>query len=844
MTTSDREYIAHVNKEKHIQTVDEHLNGVALLAKENMAKFGLESLGELLGLLHDVGKYSREFQDYIASETGLLDQDADEGVDTKSKKGKVDHSTSGAQWVFGQLEKIGYSVTIGQMVTLCLVSHHSGLIDCLAPDGTNVFLKRMNKPRDLTHIDEIMPKISNEIKSRVNKVVNDNAFMNLMIEKLNIFFEVEKQTVLSTNANESNAWALKRAHFKLGLFLRVFFSALIDADRTDTADFENQKTAKFRQKGNYVSWDILCERLESHLNNFKKDSNVDRTRRKISEDCFDSSARPLGIYTLTVPTGGGKTLASLRFALQHAKHHTVPNDPTQSINHIFYVIPFTSIIDQNADVARSVLEIDADSAGKIVLEHHSNIAEGKDTWQNKTLSENWDAPIVFTTMVQFLESFFSRGTKSVRRLHQLANSIIIFDEVQRIPINCVHLFCNALNFLAQHCNSTIVLCTATQPLLDRVDFQKGAIQLADNHELVSHVENLFKDLKRVEVTDECKDGGWSDEEIARRAIIECDNNGSCLVIVNTTNSASSIFQKIKDKFKSGDVMHLSARMCPKHRREVVTAIKKRLNSNTRQPVICVSTQVIEAGVDIDFGSVIRLLAGIDSIAQAAGRCNRNGLRECAQVLIVNSNEEKTEKLLDIYEGQRNAQRILGEFKQYREMYGGDLLSPKTMEMYFNYYFFERKDEMIYPVTSKKDGVERNDNLLNMLSINNFAVSEHRDMLKKPPEIFMRQSFKTAAEIFNAIDAPTRGVIVPYGEEGRVMIANLCGADVKVLPALLRKAQQYSVNIYPNLLKALQKIGAIYEAQEGSDILCLKKEYYSDDFGLSEGQVSMIETLIC
>jgi CRISPR-associated endonuclease/helicase Cas3 len=275
-------------------------------------------------------------------------------------------------------------------------------------------------------------------------------------------------------------------------------------------------------------------------------------------------------------------------------------------------------------------------------------------------------------------------------------------------------------------------------------------------------------------------------------------------------------------------------MCPAHRATILAEVKKRLDE--KAPVICVSTQLIEAGVDISFGSAIRALAGIDSIAQAAGRCNRNGEHAMGKVHVVNLAEPVPKQLRDIRLAQEAAQRVLDE-NAGKDASGErtiDLSDPRIITQYFQYYFFDRRHEMDYPAGAEK--AERSDTLLNMLSENKLAVNK----CTPRPAIYLRQAFKTAAEVFEAIDADTRGVVVPYGDEGKAIIGELSGAyELVKQTKLLRRAQQFTVNVFPHVLARLEKSGAIYEAQEESGILCLREQYYSKEFGLNgEGTEEM------
>jgi len=470
--------IAHVREaDGAIQWLPEHLTGVAQLARDLARKISLADQGELIGLLHDLGKYSEEFQNYLKSAVELLNPDEDEDfVDAKGLKGKVDHSTAGAQLAWSELSRRGQLGQItGQILALCIASHHSGLIDCLTSDlnslGEDAFSKRMCKLDNRTHLIEALANADEAIMARMRELVAKPSMIDGMKEAMG--------KIVRLAPDKTDNSIVSQQH--IGLLVRFLFSCLIDADRINTADFENPNRAKLRMHGSYTDWSTLISRLEKHLSAFEPRHPIDNLRQDISRHCLDGASRGKGIFTLTVPTGGGKTLASLRFALHHANK--------KCMDRVIYVIPFTSIIDQNAEVVRGVLEPQGVAPGTVVLEHHSNLTAEAQTWRGKILSENWDAPVVYTTSVQFLETLFGAGTRGARRMHQLANAVLIFDEIQALPVNCVHLFNNAINFLVEQCGSTVVLCTATQPLLNKVDASKGAIRAPVGNELMPEVRN-------------------------------------------------------------------------------------------------------------------------------------------------------------------------------------------------------------------------------------------------------------------------------------------------------------------------------------------------------------------
>lgn len=804
---TQHQFIAHRRKsDGEIQPVMAHLFEVAQLSRQFAHKLGVPDLGELLGLLHDLGKYSQEFQTYIRSASDLLNPDIDDDyVDARSLKGKIDHSSAGAQWIWERFRRykagsFPIGKYAGQIMALCLASHHGGLIDCLRPEGKVGFLDRIGKSDDRTHLQECLQVADKEIIKRLTKLASSSRLKDCF----NYFQKLESQNLSST----------ARA-FQLGLWTRFLFSCLIDADRINSADFETP-SKKATRNLQAIDWTPSIIRLELYLENLSIRNNIDIIRREISQECLSRADDIQGLYKLTVPTGGGKTYASIRFALHHAKKH--------HLEHIIYIIPYTSIIDQNAADIRKILENEGDDFNW-VLEQHSNLEPEKQTWQSKLVAENWDAPIIFTTMVQFLEALFGGGTRGARRLHQLAKSVLIFDEIQTLPIKCFHMFCNALNFLVAHTQTTAILCTATQPLLDRLrDSEKGQLVMAPNSELIANVANRFEQLNRVNISNKYRPQGWNEKELTNLAIDEYKNKGNCLFIVNTKQWAQQLFQSCKESVDKRCLFHLSTSLCPAHRKQKLKKIKRHLH--WKLPALCISTQLIEAGVDVDFNSVIRFLSGLDSIAQAAGRCNRNGRGPQATVHVVNPDQENIEMLHDIKEGRDKALRIFSESSD-------DLLAPDVMERYFEYYFYSRADEMVYPVTPKQAG--RTDSLLNLLAENrgNVAVTD----------LLLKQSFMTAGNIFQVIDASTQAVIVPY-KKGKDIIAELCSAfDPAKDYTLLSRAQQYSVNVFPNVWKKLKDCDAISPIQPGLDIYALDERYYSDDFGLSTEAVSTLSTVI-
>ena len=812
-------FIAHVRQtDKCPQSVQTHLVETSELAKIFARKLNLESVGELLGLMHDFGKYSRKFQKYIHDETGLLNPDLDDEESTPNGS-KVDHSTAGAQWVYRELRKFGAAQGIGeffgQMLGLCIASHHGeGLIDCLDDEGNTIWKKRFEKDDELTHLVECEHNADEAVQQKAKELAGENLIRSL----LNAV-----KPILSDQATNN-----KIKEFYLGCLTRFLFSCLIDADRINSSDFEREAQKEIRRLTEKPDWQSAIDKLEAKLAGFENRYPIDEIRRKISDDCLKKADDSQDIYTLTVPTGGGKTLASLRYALHHAQKH--------NLDRIIYIIPYTSIIDQNAQAVREIFGEDW------VLEHHSNLEPEKQSWQEKLLSENWDKPIVFTTMVQFLDAWFGGGTRGARHIHPMTNAVLIFDEIQTLPVKCVHLFCNVLNWLTTFGKSTAVLCTATQPLLGESGLRnfpedkresiasRGLLRLSEDAEIMGKhqdLDKLFDELSRVEIQFNEKVGGWNVEEAGTFLLKQFQTTQSCLFIVNTKKWAQELYQYCKaQNVPSEALFHLSTNQCAAHRKAIFDTIKARLEN--KQPVVCISTQLIEAGVDISMACVIRTLGGLDSIAQAAGRCNRHGEKEGkGQVYVLNLQEtDFTRFLPDIQAGKTYAERVFHDFA------GQDILQPEAMKRYFEYYFYQRSDEMSYSVKNSTTG-----SLLDWLSDN--ALNPYGEKNNKRSKLLplLMQSFKSAGRVFQAIDAPTQAVIVPYGE-GAELIAKLCGEwDPKEMHRTLQKAQRYSVNVFPNVWDKLQKENALYETIEGSGIYYLDERYYNDEFGLSLDETS-------
>lgn len=798
--------IAHIREADGTrQSVLEHSINVAKLAALYGSKIGVRNLAYLAGLLHDVGKYSREFREYILYEV--------ERGEAPSKRGTVDHSTAGARILFDDFHTDTRStrnpkhVIISEILSCIIMSHHGGLVDYISSDTSSAFLRRINE-KDIPEYEDI--------KGRLEHLVSKEQYWQLMDAGAQ-----ELHQVLSKSSGSNDVYVT------ISLLTKYLFSCLIDADRTDAKCFEEAQPLPTDIPSNTHLFETCYERLLGYLESLGKEGKenpINALRQQMSEQCDSFAEKPTGIYSLSIPTGGGKTLSSLRYALRHAVLH--------GKERIIYVIPFTSIIEQNAQEVREVL-----NGHDFVLEHHSNvIADGNEEQRSylKTkrivlAEENWDAPIIFTTMVKFLDAVYVGGTRDIRRFHNLANSVIIFDEVQALPIKCVSLFNVAINFLKNVCNSSILLCTATQPALE---FVEKSIDRVDG-EIVTNIGAVSKAFERVEIVDRRKPGGWGTDDLAQFVLDQIGNERSILAVLNTKSVVRKLYKQLEKDCETGDIKlyHLSTSMCAQHRRDVLDDVKADLKNGNR--VICVSTQLIEAGVDISFDCVIRSLAGLDSVAQSAGRCNRHGEHPLKLVYVINHKEEDLRHLKTIKVGVETTERILTAHQRQAGKF--DLLSPETMNFYFASYYNGLKGDLNYPVESVKES------LFSLLRGSNKYKQNYLDKYHKPFPLQVFSSLGTLGDHFQVIDTRARTVLVPY-EKGKELIADL-NEDLspKEMKQLLRSAQQYLVNVFEHEFKVLVARGSIVPQMDGM-IYELTEDAYNRKFGICFDEPGTLDTL--
>jgi len=746
------EYYAHTiegcKDKKKWQKLKSHLTNTADKASNFAEPIGLAKTAYIAGLMHDLGKYSDEFQDRI--EPGY-------------KGPKVDHATAGAKEMqplvqycdTDGMDKLGLLSLkmlsdIGEYV---VAGHHTGLPDYGEFEEGGLSRRLLAEVSDYSACCEIALHEKIDVvgaSSEIREIISDIDFPS------------------------NPKLGLETLNFRMFLATKIVYSSLVDADFLDTEEFMNPEKFKSRN--------IKCESMRQLLRKFnvcmkkKQDESeklrINRIRSSILRQCNKKSQLPKGLFTLTVPTGGGKTLSSLSFALRHA----VKNN----MDKIIYVIPYTSIIEQTAGIFKRIL------GENNVLEHHSNYQPPKKQDEDMKIAirlaqESWDLPVTVTTNVQFFESIFSNRSSKLRKLHNIAGSVIILDEAQMFPLHFTKPILHVLNELVDAFGCTVVLCTATQPSFNRVlPSTSRAVEIMDDP------QKVYDSLKRVEVVNV---GFLSDEKL----IEAFGKNDQLLCIVNKKAHTEKLYRELKKKRMSG-VYHLSTNMCAMHRRKTLKTIRKRLDPKNPKPCRVVSTQLIEAGVDVDFPLVYRASAGIDSIAQSAGRCNREGRVKLGKVYYFIE-----EKPMDRFRTFRDATSIV--LKE-----NSDALSLQAVKAYFDRLYMHNEDNL--------DTRKISDMIRGAYTPEN---QSHIDM-----------PHKTISELFKLIDNDTTTIIVPYDKTAAAAIEELRKEPSR---ATERKLQPYTVQVYNKQFNALDVYGAL-ELLHGSYYILKDLGVYDKHTGLT------------
>ncbi|MEM0732347.1 CRISPR-associated helicase Cas3' [Neisseria perflava] len=701
------------------QTLQSHSVNVGEMAAEFARVFGAQEIACQTGQLHDLGKYSEAFNCRLHGGPS------------------VDHATAGAKIAVERWRNV-----IGKLIAFCIAGHHAGLANG-SGEGDN---RRTLKQRLALQFGADIPALDNLWQQEIKLPQNLSA------------------PPLKADAHHP--------FFSYAFFTRMLYSCLVDADYLDTEAFYLKLENKAAERGGYPDLNVLQHNFNQFINDFrrriaqapeqteaeKRNAALNRLRSEILDHAVEQAEQPQGLFTLTVPTGGGKTFTSMAFALEHAKRH--------GMRRVIYVIPFTSIIEQNATEFRKAF---GELGEQAVLEHHSTFDDGK--LQNEATkdklrlaSENWDVPIVVTTAVQFFESLFADRSSRCRKLHNIAGSVIILDEAQMLPLNLLLPIMQAIKELAQNYRCSVVMCTATQPA---VQAENGFYRGFENvREIAPKPTALFDKLRRTTVQ---HIGTQTDADL----LAKLAEHPQMLVIVNNRRHARSLYDQAKHL---DGTFHLTTLMCAKHRSQKLDEIRGRLKNG--EPCRVIATSLIEAGVDVDFPLVMRAEAGLDSVAQAAGRCNREGKRSSENSFVWIFAPEEQWKAPPELATQAAVMRLTAD------EFSDDLLSTQAVAAYFAELYQLKGSEL------------DNKKILKM----------HNDTGQS-----LDFPFQTIADKFRMIESHMQPLIIPFDGEAENLISSLHQADH--IGGLLRKLQPYTVQIPEKALAALYKAGRIEPINE-------------------------------
>lgn len=780
------ELLARKDDNGNVQTLFDHLHNAGELAA------GFESrsaaTARTAGLLHDEGKATQAFQNYL--------------LYGGKQRGEVIHAWQGAFTINDQLVDGPSGVMTQEMLELAIANHHGCLPDCISPEGDSPFFDKIseeNRAEERYHYQEVLghvPSLDLNVQGNFVQSVDESG-------------ELLRRMGTCASRLHSRRQARSSMGFYIGLYEKYIYSRLVDADRLDAAHFESRQL----HTPNTPDWVELIRRLETHLGELDTSKPVNQIRSWISEDCLKASGWATGVYRLDVPTGGGKTLASLRFALHHAEK--------TGKKHIVYVIPYLSITSQTVDVFREFLDLQDDDSD-VLLEHYSSVMKDDEQQEQRRrlAAERWDNPIIVTTMVQFLETVMSARASKLRKFHNMADSVIIFDEIQALPTKTVNLFNEIVSFLSNILDSTILLCSATQPLLECTE--RRNLLLSDNPDLIGRSNDYAEQLRRTNII--ASSETVTIDELASIIFGKAQENGNCLAIVNLRSEARKLYEKISDLNETLDedeqfaIVHLSTSMCGRHRKDRLWELRMSLERN--RPVICLSTQLIEAGVDVSFACVVRAMAGLDSILQAAGRCNRNGeSKEPKNVYVYPIADERgLDRLRDIKLGKAITQQLVHAYPD------ADLVSEAMIAEYYRFYLDRQKGEMMDCKMSTGETAYE------LLSTNCGRQREYEDRKKQKYTHVFAQAFKTVSDDFHVIAKETTDVVVQYGK-AKELIEQLGEANLTTQIRILRQLQDYSVPLFDNEFKTLDESGRISAADEEFGIKVLNKENYNPEYGV-------------
>lgn len=817
------------------QTLEAHINETGKRAGEIGAIIGLGLFMKLAGYIHDSGKADRCFQNLICGRI----------------KHQVNHSSAGGRilddYIHSDPELTNLQQTKGkfayfqEILTYIILAHH-GLYDIIPYGSTeNKTYQRLHydEEGEYHYIEDVVPfaqRFNLELQER-----GEASITTLIKEAYREFELIYSELVRISGKNCDKEKMKEEKEYYISCLTRLCLSILKEADIYDSANaFHHPKQHLWNEEERVKVWAEASNRVELMYHNFENDpilSEINKTRNNLANLAKNAAINNKnGIYKLELPTGAGKTKAGLRYALTNAKEY--------NRNRVFYITAYLSVLEQNAEDIRSVIDME-----DVILEHHSNIVEDiVDVSENKDdygdyehqayLKESWDSPVILTTMVQFFNTLFKEKASNIRRFCKLINSVIIIDEVQSLPLKVLSNFNLMMNFLKEimHCN--IVHCTATQPVLDSeaMSYQVRYGNEKDEQDAIVNMDmNMMECFHRVDFYNLTgKDAGTvlSTENLTTLIQDELLDFDSCLVVLNTKAAVAKLCDYLEKTVSDIEIIYLTTNLCAAHRLDLILELKKKLKlnriENAHHKIICVSTQLIEAGVDVDFDVVFRSMAGIDSLVQCAGRCNRegklniNGVKINGRLFIMHYIEESLSNLPDIKASVSASEYAIRSLNGEQCECDKKIMIDKLQRPYFEKYYVSNRSKLDYVDLIRESSmvIELGKNAPDR---NSYTMANHKE--RKP---MMYQAFRTAAENFQMIDQGTTGVLVAYQNQElleRLEIA-MNNKDYKGIKVLLQRLQRYSINIYlsPKLEPFISKNNEV-------NVFILLKEYYNGTRGI-------------
>lgn len=800
---------AHISDDglKREESVAEHTKKTAFLCDEKGKRCGLSQVMLLCGILHDIGKNKQAFHDYIY---------ADENTRQKMR-GTVAHASTGAKYLYDMYHSDNSTNVkiLTEMISYAVAAHH-GIFDCVDIDHTDLFSKKVSDAADYEEA------CSNAKKDYLGEIEIDQIFAGALEEFDRVYNKIKglyarlKSLLLSKNAQLTRETQMDSRLFLFSCLQRLILSILIDSDWEATSDFMdnidtfsketdiNTKEIFRKAKENFAQYMQEKQQSVNASDLSDKEKEILDARNALQKECREFAKHPAGIYCLPLPTGGGKTLSGLAYALEYCKRHP-------ETERIVYVSPYISITEQNAKVFR-----DAVGEEKWILEHHSSVVrkEGKESedYQTDQVSRydiNWEEPFICTTFVQFMNTLFSDKSESIRRMHRLANSVVIIDEVQSMPLKCIHTFNYMINFLNTVCNTNIILCTATQPALEETEFP---ICYSEPKHMINNVNKWFRKFERVKIVTPERGQKYTFESLGNEIVEQTVRFRSILVVLNTKSAVRKLYDILKAK--NIRVEYLTTNLCAEHRSDRIRAIQKTLGEQ-QENIVVISTNLIEAGVDISFECVYRSMTGLDSLAQSAGRCNRNGELECGIIYLIILEDENTGNMEELQQNIRVAEQIIFRYNQSDK--ADSLLEPQWMDRYYKSVYSYASDQMNFPITK----MDRN--IAELLS-KGFGADKKQNLLNP--------AYKTAGQAYRVIDDHSFGVIVPYKKGAEIIETIQESSDLSVIKTCIRQAQRYTVNVRESQLKRFDGLIQPVSERIAGLYMVSAPGAYSIDYGIA------------